>query len=140
MKSLSVKLGVILIGLAIFGNAEAWGADWVFVGDYYNNNLHLYYDAQSISRSSKNIFQLTVKYKVSEQLKKELKKPPNEDLPSYNISIYEFNCKEKIFRILSDKRYSEDGELLQYRPWREEWLIIIPAIPDIESLYKIVCK
>ena len=28
MKSLSVKLGVILIGLAIFGNAEVWGADW----------------------------------------------------------------------------------------------------------------
>jgi hypothetical protein len=27
MKSLSVKLGVILIGLATFGYAEAWGAD-----------------------------------------------------------------------------------------------------------------
>jgi hypothetical protein len=137
MKSLSVKLGFILIGLAIFGNAEVWGADWVFVGDY--NNHHLYYDAQSISRSSKNIFQVTVKDKVSEQLKKQLEKPPNEDLPSYYISIYEFNCKEKIFRILSYQRYSEDGELLQYRPWREEWLII-PNLPDFISLYKIVCK
>ena len=28
MKSLLVKLGVILIGLAIFGYAEVWGADW----------------------------------------------------------------------------------------------------------------
>ena len=28
MKSLLGKLGVILIGLAIFGNAEVWGADW----------------------------------------------------------------------------------------------------------------
>ncbi len=30
MKSLSVKLGVILIGLAIFSYAEVWGADWKF--------------------------------------------------------------------------------------------------------------
>jgi hypothetical protein len=28
MKSLLVKLGGILIGLAIFGYAEVWGADW----------------------------------------------------------------------------------------------------------------
>ena len=28
MRSLPVKLGVILIGLVIFGNAEAWGANW----------------------------------------------------------------------------------------------------------------
>jgi hypothetical protein len=32
MKSLSGKLGVILIGLAIFGNAEVWGTDWEFLG------------------------------------------------------------------------------------------------------------
>ena len=49
MKSL-FKLGVILIGILIFTYAEVWGADWIFVGDY--NNHHLYYDTQSISRSS----------------------------------------------------------------------------------------
>jgi hypothetical protein len=32
MKSLSVKLGVILIGLALFPYAEVWGADWKFIG------------------------------------------------------------------------------------------------------------
>jgi len=34
MKSLSVKLGVILIGLAIFGCAEVWGADWKPLSGY----------------------------------------------------------------------------------------------------------
>jgi hypothetical protein len=34
MKSLSVKLGVILIGLAIFGYAEVWGEDWKFYGHW----------------------------------------------------------------------------------------------------------
>ena len=28
MKSLLVKLGVILIGLTIFGYGEVWGEDW----------------------------------------------------------------------------------------------------------------
>jgi hypothetical protein len=44
MKSLPVKLGVILIGLAIFGNAEVWGADWRL----YEKDS--YYDASSITR------------------------------------------------------------------------------------------
>jgi len=34
MKSLSFKLGVILIGLMILGNAEVWGADWKFYGQW----------------------------------------------------------------------------------------------------------
>jgi len=132
MKSLLVKLGVILIGLAIFGYAEVWGEDWVFVGDYIN--YRLYYDAQSISRPSKNIFQISVKSEVSNEVKKRY-----ENAASYSIFLYEFNCKEKIFRTLSLKSYSEDGELMGYRPWREEWLII-PNLPELISLYKIVCK
>ena len=34
MKSLSVKLGVILIGVAIFGYAEVWGANWKFFENF----------------------------------------------------------------------------------------------------------
>ena len=30
MKSFLVKVGVILIGLTIFGHSEVWGADWKF--------------------------------------------------------------------------------------------------------------
>ena len=53
MKSLLGKLGVILIGLAIFGNAEVWGADWKF---YDSNEMFLgYYDAQGIIRPPKTI-------------------------------------------------------------------------------------
>ena len=137
MEKLSVTLGVIFIGLIIFGYAEVRGADWVFVEDFIY--YRLYYDAQSISRPSKNIFQVTVKDKVSEQLKKQLEKPPNEDLPSYYISIYEFNCKEKIFRCLSYKRYHEDGEFISYLLHKEGWLILPPKSAE-ESLYKAVCK
>ena len=34
MKSSLVKLGVILIGLRIFINAEVWGADWKYYGHW----------------------------------------------------------------------------------------------------------
>ena len=133
MKSLLGKLGVILIGLAIFGNAEVWGAEWVFVGDYYN--FRLYYDAQSISRPSKDIVQITAKSEESEEYKKQ-----HRHLESYEIILLEFNCKEKRFRSLSHKVYSKDGEFKEDYKCPDGWLIIIPILDYIESLYKIVCK
>ena len=33
IRSLSVKLGVILVGLTIFGYAEVWGMDWKYTGE-----------------------------------------------------------------------------------------------------------
>jgi len=132
MKSL-FKLGVILIGLAILGYAEVWGAEWVFVGDYYN--FRLYYDAQSISRPSKDIVQITAKSEESEEYKKQ-----HRHLESYEIILLEFNCKEKRFRSLSHKVYSKDGEFKEDYKCPDGWLIIIPILDYIESLYKIVCK
>jgi len=133
MKSLSVKLGVIFIGLIIFGYAEVRGADWVFVEDFIY--YRLYYDAQSISRPSKNIFQVTAKSEISEKVKKETELRGW----SYSIILYEFNCKEKIFRCLSYKRYHEDGEFISYLLHKEGWLILPPKSAE-ESLYKAVCK
>ena len=48
MKSLSVKLGVILIGLAIFSYTEVWGADWKYfsAGD---DGIFYWYDAQGVT-------------------------------------------------------------------------------------------
>jgi hypothetical protein len=135
MKSLLGKLVVVLIGLLIFGNAEVWGADWRFVEDSIIDYSRLYYDAQSIGHPSKNIFQITVKSQISEKAKKEIELRGW----SYTIKVYEFNCKEKIFRLLSSKRYHEDGEFISHLLCPEEWLIITPKTSE-ERLYKIVCK
>ena len=53
MKSLLVKLGVILIGLAIFDPTEVWGQDWRLYGE--DPFASYYYDAAKVIRSSKNI-------------------------------------------------------------------------------------
>jgi hypothetical protein len=110
-----------------------WGADWVFVEDFIY--YRLYYDAQSISRTSKNIFQITAKGEITDKLKKETEIRGW----SYSIILYEFNCKKKIFRCLSYKRYREDGEFVSNLPHREDWLIPSPESAE-ESLYKAVCK
>jgi len=77
MKSLSGKLGVILvIGFAVFGYAEVWGADWKvfdeeilmfdrddpsYTGKAEYKRLY-YYDRESIIKSSKDIVKVWSKF------------------------------------------------------------------------------
>ena len=51
MKSLLGKLGVILIGLAIFGCAEVWGADWKRFSS--SENGISYYDEENLTYPSR---------------------------------------------------------------------------------------
>jgi len=59
MKSLLGRLGVILVGLALFANAEAWGAEWRLY--YFDETFSCLYDAQNITRPSKNIVMVWIK-------------------------------------------------------------------------------
>src|SRR4030042_6325939 len=65
MKSLPVKLGVILIGLVICGCAEVWGEDWKHYGD--DEKFSAYYDVQSITRPSKNIVRVWLRWDWTEK-------------------------------------------------------------------------
>jgi hypothetical protein len=65
MKSLLGKLGVVLIGLAIFGYAEVWGADWKLLGT--NEQISTYYDAQSITHPSENIVRVWTRMDFTEK-------------------------------------------------------------------------
>ena len=102
MKSLLGKLGVILIGLAIFGYAEVWGIDWKFF--FSSEKCLFFYDAQSITRPSKNIVRVWIrmdytKKGVIDMVGKFGKKYEN---LSYAIHLEEINCAEKKFRVLSE--------------------------------------
>ena len=61
MKSLSVKLGVVLvfIGLTIFGYAEVWGADWKLFAE--TDSYECFYDAEDTVPSSNNIVDVWTK-------------------------------------------------------------------------------
>jgi len=147
MKSLSVKLGVILavVGLASLSYAEAWGVDWRFYGraDKYS----CFYDVKSISRPSENIVEVSEKQDYTnkgidfmvEGLGKKYKNL------SHSITLWQINCVDKKFRFLSLTYYSKEEKVIY--SWKvlyssgpsEEWSLIFPSSLG-ERLYKAVCK
>ena len=145
MKSLFVKLGVIFIGLFIFGHAEVWGADWVLYGE--TDTYKFYYDKESIHRPSKNIVEVSEKqfytdkgiiYMVGELGKK------YENL-SHSMTLWQIDCANQNFRFLSLTHYSKEEKViysrrLLYASERAgEWSPIIKGTMG-EILYKAVCK
>jgi hypothetical protein len=136
MKSLLGKLVVILIGITIFGYAEAWGADWKFVGK--TSDYSLYYDAQSITRHSKNVVRAWQKrYWREEGVFKETF-GRNTNLGN-SVMLYEIDCGEKKFRILQLTDFSRDDKEMLSRSFSKEWKFVAPDSAD-ELFIKAVCK
>lgn len=139
MKSLLVKLGVILIGLAIFGYAETWGADWKL---YFIHDLGLfYYDSQGITRLPKSIIRVWVKYNFTEKgivncvnrLGKEYENV------SHIMHLIEINCLERKSRHLKITYYDNKGGVIFSSNAQGEYEFITPESMG-ENLYKEVCK
>jgi hypothetical protein len=141
MKSLLGRLGVILIGLAIFGYAEVWGADWKLYN--VNDNYKGYYDAQSIPRPSKNIVRVWVKWDVTEKGVLDWGKRKNDRKKYENLNhmkvLYEIDCVEKKSRRLSGTEYDNKGGMIDSDSSPSKWEFIIPESMT-EGLYEEVCK
>lgn len=92
MKPLSVKLGVILIGLSIFGYAKAWGQDWRLYGQ--DSFASYYYDAEKIVRPSKNIVRVWGKivYKKDGVTKLVARLGEGFKTTSFSIDLSELDC------------------------------------------------
>jgi len=139
MKSLSVKLGVILVGLVFFGYAEVWGEDWVRYGKKKIGSY--YYNQQSVTRQSEDIVRVWNKIvftrkgvaKIVERLGKSYENA------GYDISLKEINCTDKTQHWISSSVYSKKGELLSTPPSDIEWEPIIQGtLSDI--LLQKVCN
>jgi len=112
MKSLSAKVGVILIGLSIFAYAEVWGADWELLSStdlyevfYYVSESHSLYKSTvhvwiKLEYTEKGIAQFVSEFgKDYEKL-------------SYSLEYWEINCPARKPRLLSVKQYSVEGNIL----------------------------
>jgi len=165
MKSLMVKLGVILIVLAIFGNTEVCGADWKFFqltksteeagGLPVYGNIH-FYDASSVVYPSKKILQVpivqvwtkTFHIRVDQILPPEAKDRLYETLNSlklrYTTNLMEINCSEKRFRSLKIFIF-DGGEGVEKEVSRDDFpsayesYKIIPN-GEVDTLSKMLCK
>jgi hypothetical protein len=165
MKSLLGKLGVILIGLAIFGYAEVWGADWKFfqvtksteqVGELpVYGNIH-FYDATSVVYPSKNIVQVptvqvwTKTFHVGRdqtfppEAKDRLYETLNSLKLPYSTNLLEINCKERRFKSLKVFVFAaEEGVEKEVSrnvfPSAYESNKIVPK-GEVDTLSKILCK
>jgi hypothetical protein len=149
MKSLSLKLGVILIGLFIFTYEEVWGEDWKKFAESekifccYDAESLTHFDGESLSQPSKNIIQVWVKFKYSDigladpVLVKKFKKKINE-LDESKL-LYEINCPDRKYRILESMYYSKDGNVLRKDSIPSNWKHIVRDSLN-GALHKAVCK
>ena len=118
MKSLSVKSGVILIGLLIFVTAcqSTKGGDWKF---FSSTDLYeCFYYAGNMTRSYKNIVRVWIKLEYTEKGITENVKEfgKNYENLSYSLQLWEIDCPTKKQRILSIKQYSVEGNILNTKP------------------------
>jgi hypothetical protein len=139
MKFLSVKLGVILIGLIIFGNAGAWAADWKLYD--VDGQIIRYYDAEGITRPSKNIARVRVKLEYTDKGVIEMVKKFGKHYENFKliIALNEINCPHKKIRNLSITHYSKEGKVILKASHESEWDYIVPD-SIAETLYQAVCK
>lgn len=145
MKSLSVKLGVILIGLAIFGYAEVWGADWRYFSTA-NEGMLYWYDAQGVTYEPNKVIHVWIK-KVrpyDSRIKGEGKITASEleQLTlgvGYEQSLIEIDCSEKTFNVLQRLIYDSEGALKsgESKPGGRKR---IQKNSNAGKLYKAVCK
>jgi len=169
MKSLLGKLGVILIGLATFGNAEVWAADWTylearvaqeeviknypflkdFVGGIYC------YDRSSIVYPSRNIvkvwvrFYLVDKEPISSSVYSEIKGLPIckglevFKMPSLT-NLCEISCKERVYKKI--RSYGENPKEGIYKEFKQneepEYFDYDEIFPDdiLSILWEKLCK
>jgi hypothetical protein len=139
MESLLGKLGVILIGLAIFGCAEMRGTEWRPYS--FNEVGQNYYDAHNLTRPSKKIVRVWERTNytqkgVGDWVGKFGEKYAN---LSYSISLEEINCAEKTQRFLSEHFYDRNRKLILSDSSQTEWLLIVPG-SIAEGLYLKICE
>ena len=138
MKSLLGKLGVILIGFAIFGYAEVWGEDWKLYED--NEFFSSYYDAQSITHPSKNIFRVWVKVSLKEAIKERIAFGEKYISVQYYITLIEYDCVERKRKFLTMTYYDKNAIPVESVNFEKRGYDFFgPEMPD-EKLCEVVCK
>ena len=147
MKSLSVKLGVILIGLVIFNNAEVWGADWRYFTSGVDGTFY-WYDAQGVTYQSNRIIQVWIKKvkadEIMDMVKGDVKITASEleqmtRERNFERSLIEIDCVEKTFKHLQKLNYDSKG-VLKSGESKVGVKKRIAKNSNAEKLYKIVCK
>jgi hypothetical protein len=150
---LLAKFGITLIGiwsLFIYGYNEAEGAEWKLFQATSTGNIY-YYDSTNIKRFTNNFLWVWVRIietvGLSEEDLKGLKDPERavgviekaqEKSTGEWKQLFEINCLERKFRVLSATLYNINGSIKDEYEIPSEWVHIPPGSVT-NYLSKIVC-
>lgn len=143
----SIRLGVILIGLIIFGYAEVRGEDWKYIGGG-SNRTFWWYDAQGITNYPDKIIQVWVKKIKADEVKDmveggaKLTLSKLEQMTSgkdYERCLMEIDCVEKTIIMHQKFNYDSKG-VLKGGESKRGAKQRIPTDSVAEKLYQAVCK
>jgi len=140
MRSLSVEWRVILgiIGMVIFGCAEAWGFDWKYYGT--NEEGSYFYEIESMTRPSQNIVRVCVQSIYTEEGISQWVRGGGKEFQNLEFSLIlsEFNCVERSVHHLRILFYSKNQEV--FHPLKnDEWQLFVPDSMS-GTLFQEICK
>jgi len=135
MKSLSLKLGIVLIGLSVLASGHVWGADWKFFRStdsyevfYYLTKSHLLY---------KSTVRVWIKLEYTEKGKADYVKEFGKDYEnlSYSMQYWEIDCPSRRQRVLSINHYTAEGNILNPKQAKNPF-----STSFTSSLVETICK
>jgi len=135
MNSLPVMLRFILIGLVVFGYAEAWGVDWKLFKK--TEDAKFYYDKEDVTHLAQKIVKVWIKQVYTKKGKMDMINlvGPRYETLSYSINSLEFDCGAKLLRFLSMTYYSKNTDVLDLENLPDKWEPIPP-----NSMFDALCK
>jgi hypothetical protein len=144
MKQALIVAFAVLLALGAALPDPAGAADWKLCTE--NEYLSLYFDAASPSRGPGELVKVWVKYVPKGKKGREfwgqvrsLEKIPVKKYQryAYSVVLYEINCPDNVYRLISGIDYDLENRMLAEIPL-SHWK---PVFPDslTETLYQVVC-
>lgn len=129
----------LTIGLALFGFADVWGADWKLFKK--TEDAKFYYDKKDVTPFAQKIIKVWIRQVYTKKGKTDMINLVGSRYQnlSYSINSLEFNCGTKLIRFLSMTNYSKNGDVLDLENSSDKWESI-PPNSVFEALYKKVCN
>jgi hypothetical protein len=130
---------------------DVYGADWKLLTTISERTY--FYDAKSVTRPSKDFVRVWSKVAFTEegvkQWVKESKRellyekkgwPKNLEKFDHMLILYEYNCPDRMFRVLTINEFSKDGLVIESFNYDKPNLSFIMPGTVEEFLYNAVCK
>ncbi len=146
MKSLSFKLGFILILLIVFWHVETWGGDWILFDSNEKEIRYYYHQSQKRQKDIIGVpndtrMRVWVKVEYTDKGLPEMvqKLGKNYENFMYTTMEVELDCPYKKWRNLSSYYYSKEGKIIESSSRAGAWKPIKPGSTE-EALCKAVHK